>query len=717
MISHLFRTLSRPCSSSQPSRGGGACFLYRSASLTAAWLLCFALGAAPTIKAAPWAVEEAPYRALIYVEAEPGDRDFGVAIRIPEFGLMLPDGADAVLTDAQGERLPIKVIASVSEQEFVALGDQMRRGNDYYLYFGSGSRAQRPEWDPKISLLIETRPLPSNARFDSWGEMRSTWERSDAIYGMDFTPDIYDGANPFGPSRNFMTKFTGYLRIDQEQTMEMFTNSSDASFVLFDGQLRLEWPGTHRRATTREGMEEITRRVTLPAGNVRVEYYHAKASDGQPTMVLGWKRGDRWEGLPRGMYQQPGRVEFTRLETRPGNPVPLPSVVHRNYLGYEGYWLVKTELWFDEPPGDAQFQWRFGDGSTHEGPSVNRALVGLDPVRLAFTIAQPDRTVTLRQVLNPDSVTSRASVQNARDVQDYLDMITAETPDQLNNQVLRTYFRFVNEFGNNPAAAPFAIELNERGLSSSDAIWWEAQKVRLRDMAAQNPGEAVRQVQELARQASGDDRREIELFEMELLAYYLRNPDAAGRARQLAFQQAQNPERRRFDLLLGDFFRLSGMTREALEHYQRLQQDVLRERDRELLTVQDRALSVLIRNLLNEGHVAEARKKLLEWELTNPMAKISTDFLLLQARLNLLEGLWTRALRELDSLEALQPDNPYSIEVLFYRSRALYELGQIEEARDGWREIVEKYPRHHLVDDSRRWLDQLDHPEPSSSLP
>ncbi len=110
-----------------------------------------------------------------------------------------------------------------------------------------------------------------------------------------------------------------------------------------------------------------------------------------------------------------------------------------------------------------------------------------------------------------------------------------------------------------------------------------------------------------------------------------------------------------------------------------------------------------IRDMIDNEYSHEADAKLREWELNHPMAKLTTDFLLLRSRVLMLFGRWREARGELEAFAATHPDSPYQIEADYYRARALFELGGKEEARKIWLDLARQYPRHELANPSREW--------------
>ena len=69
----------------------------------------------------------------------------------------------------------------------------------------------------------------------------------------------------------------------------------------------------------------------------------------------------------------------------------------------------------------------------------------------------------------------------------------------------------------------------------------------------------------------------------------------------------------------------------------------------------------------------------------------------------MLYGRWREALAELEAFAATHQDSPYQIEADYYRARALYELGNKDDARKIWRQLAQDYPNSELAGPSKQW--------------
>ena len=95
--------------------------------------------------------------------------------------------------------------------------------------------------------------------------------------------------------------------------------------------------------------------------------------------------------------------------------------------------------------------------------------------------------------------------------------------------------------------------------------------------------------------------------------------------------------------------------------------------------------------------------RLAKWELAHPLAKLTTNFLVLRARTLAMFGRWRESLSELDAFAGMHPDSAYEIDTDFYRARALYELGDKDQARKLWQGIASNFPKSELAKPSLEW--------------
>lgn len=652
-----------------------------------------------------WAITDAPYRAVVRLSNPPNVPDAGVAIDLPEMGQTLAGLTDVVLTDADGRQQLLAPIWRYEGARAVLNARELKPKQDYHVYFGGGkARRGLGGWLPRQGLFMETRRLPAGAKFDSWSDMEAMWRRATEVDGGGYVSAIYHGLNPFGESQNFCSHYSGYLMTGKAKEVFLYTQSCDASFVLVNGKFAFEWSGKHPAHAN----ERTVKGATVPCstdGLTKVDYYHCKGAELQPgpSMDLGWRQGGKLKPVPFDQFVHPGSVTIERIEDIAGRPVPWVTVRLESCLGYSGYFLVHAALSVPEKNLDGwTVQWAFDDGGGATGPKAERVLVGLRPMRAVVQMTRGKETV--RGVVRIDFAqeTKEASVNEPADMAKYVELLTRDNASQLSLKALRPAVVFLREFGNEQAAAGFADAYLRKSNDSSDPAWLHAMLARLRSLEQRDPKQALVEMRRIDANARKRHARSLDLFEMELLVFYLRDPAAIQRAMQIGMDHQGSDIALIAKIRVGDLYRLQGRYKEAIEQYQSVQRAITDESGGRKQPAQDRAYSVAVQEMLLNGFRQEVEAKLQEWECAHPMAKLESDFLLQRARFLETLGRWGEALTELDSFEKLKPDSPYQIDITFYRAKAMFELGRKDEARKMWAEIASKYPKHPLARESRQ---------------
>ena len=645
-----------------------------------------------------WAVGGALYRALIRQRTAPSDPDAGTEINVPALGIEVGSKRGGYsLTDEVGNPVPIAKIWEAEGQHVLLLAGALQPGKDYYLYIGGPGGG---EWLPKTSLLLETRTLaPGHSAFTSSAAMEEAW-RGAATEGAKFVGEIFSGGNPFGEQSNFLSHYVGYLR-PQSGGAELYTSSSDASFVLVDGRPFLDWPGDHSANATLKTLH--AKKLPPTTAPIRIDYYQSKNAEGDPAMCLGWIKDGKGATVPADAWLQPGTSEIVRCEEVKGRAVPAAEIDLKSYLGFGGSLLfeVRCRLLPTDLKG-APVEWRFDDGGVFTGAECTRILSGVPAVqRMTVRVGtEKDGLQSVRRIgfagQNPPQTD-----ENAKGHRRYVGLLGEQDPARLSAAMLSAALPLLIDSGTDEQIAPWATAWLKTNPPVSDPRWLPAELARLRALAQNDPQAAL-----VALRNEGAARqlyaRPLDLFEIDLSLYYLRNAAAGTRIQQLGFGLGDSREGRLAAIRLGDFYRLSGDVRQAVARYQAVQPADPSNGRR--LPAEDQANSLTVKDLIDNRDRQDADAKLTEWELAHPMAKFTTDYLLLRSRVLTLYGRWREALAELDAFAVTHPDSPYQIDVDFYRARALNELGKKDEARKIWADIVKTYPRSELAASAKESL-------------
>ena len=158
-------------------------------------------------------------------------------------------------------------------QDTLLLARDLRAGESYYLYVGGTKGAS---WSPQTSLLMETRRF-AGARdewFASYGSLQAAWNGAAPRRRVRCSCQRFIAAdNPFGEQTNFLSHFAGYLA-PTSGDVELFTNSSDASFILVNDQPFIDWTGPRAgNINEKRSAPRSSRPRTKP---VKIDYYQAK---------------------------------------------------------------------------------------------------------------------------------------------------------------------------------------------------------------------------------------------------------------------------------------------------------------------------------------------------------------------------------------------------------------------------------------------------------
>lgn len=667
-------------------------------------LLTFASGARAALNP-PWSVGDAPYRLSVRLKTAPEVAEAGVEINLPEFGQTRPDLADLLLVDKNGTPQPLAKIGRRTGGRVVLLAQKLEPNASYSLYFGGGVVRQSPGWNPKTSLLMETKSAPGDLGFDSLAALQAAWTKTAEAPGTVFVGQIYHGGNPFGPNANFLTRYSGYLRLPQPRDITFYTLSSDCSFVVVNGVEQFGWPGRHSPSSDPSNVHKKT--VACPAGLVKIEYYAAKGDVPhgerlEAPMVLGWQLPDRFEAIPASEWVHPGEANLGPIQDSEGQTVPLPKTHVASFIAFSGQWLYETR--FELRPQQAvagwSATWKFEDDAERTGVSGTRILTGKEVQTIHCSLTRNGKSITAPLLVAVPDQLQRASVNDPADAARYFALMEAEPAAGLSSDALRARLALACEFGTDVQIARLAAPWLPNA-AQKDPLWLPAQLALLRTKAQTDAAGARNDFYTLSRTVEPGFQKPyadgLGKAEMDILVFCLRDPDALGRLTQIAFQ---NPNLSRLaKTRIGDIHRLLGRFKEAAAQYQNLGAP---GRDT-ALAAKDSAASLAIRDLLDRGFFRDAAQQLADWEQRRPMAKFDSDFLLLRARTLLALGRWAEAQAELESFQKVQQESPFQTDALFYLGRILFEKGEKEEARKLWNGFLKDYPRHPLARQAREW--------------
>ena len=658
------------------------------------------------VRAAPapvrWHIADAPYRAVVRLDAPPVNATAGVAIVVPEFGATMDKLADVVLMDAQGDSQPLVPVWRGAGQDALFLAQDLQPKQEYYLYFGGNNPRLNRTWSPQVSLFMETRRLPVAGAIATFPKMEAAWQAAASVDGAGWVPDIKQGMNQFGENSKFLSHYTGYLRTEKQQQLTLYTISSDASFVLVNGKNELEWPGEHNASANANNVHSQT--ITCTGPLTRIDYYHAKTSGQRTCMELGWKQAGKFTAIPASAWVHPGTTKLLRIEQVQGWPVPAPVLHVKSYIGYANLWLYELTIGLTGAlPEGWTVQWKFSDGTTSTQKELTHVVVGGNAQSATVKLQRGRDVLTGGRSINFVENLPAASIKNSSDMHRYIDAMTNANPAELSEPVLRGYLQFFRAVEEEPLMGRLAEVWLKKNPDLNDPLWLPVQLSRLHDLSQTAPTRALAELRGIAPAARLKYSAALDLFELDLLVFNLNDASAVTRATEISQRDPKSDTARLALVRAGDYFRLQGKYAEAITRYQQAQRSVVEDSEGRKLPAQDRAFSMTLEDLLSRNEVVAAEQKLTEWEARHPMAKLDSDFLIWRGRVLLARGRPREALAEIESFEKLLPESPYQIDADYYRARALFALSRQAEARPIWAAIAKQYPQHPLAGSSLEW--------------
>lgn len=646
-----------------------------------------------------WAVKGAPWRVSLAADSPPDTPSAGWQIRLPDFGAGRPDMRDVILLGADGKEIGLLGIWRGQGRALLMLAESMQTEGTAKLYFGGNASRRMSSWTVTPSLLMETRRMPEGAKIATYAGWQEAWRKATVVDGAAFVPQIFHGGNPFGAESRYLTRYTGQIKTGDGGNRKFYTLSDDVSYVLIDGRSVLQW--TQDKAPPREPEKVPLADVRLPKEFAKVDYSHA-AVEAPGAMVLGWEQGGKLGSVPPEAWVHPGRVKTGAFESADGTPVPLGELEAESYLGYAGEWYVQIKASIPDPGEGWLVEWLWPDGRVDQGPEIRRLWMSLDPVRVGIRLTQGKSRVEGWRLLVIPREMKAASVNNPKELLEFLDLLDKENPSSLPGPAQKAGWTLAEEFQTPSKAARWA-EAWVATTPPAEGAWAVAMTRVLRQIARTEPKAALDRLARLSAEARKAMGSGADLLELDLRVFGLNDPTAVGLVQKL---KGSNDKAlaRIAAIRLGDYHLLNGRIEDAARCFAETDSNHPEE-DRKAPVI-DRSRSLAIEHLVNGQHIREARGKLNEWERLRPMAKLDSDQLLWRARVLMLEENWKRALQDLETSLKIRPGAPEEIELLFWQGRVLYELGRKDEARTIWTALRKDYPKHERAETAKLWMEK-----------
>ena len=621
-------------------------------------------------------------------------------------GVKLP--SQPVITDQAGKAVPSKVLMRLEYGKLVMLFDGSGGGTKFTLHYGGRGSAERPgkQWEPAPSLLMEVRSKPPGTA-NSWAAMKNLLAASAGdVQGMMFVPNIFHGHNPFGPSDEFITIYTGEFVINKEGDYRLFTASSDASFVKIDGKRSFSWPGVHGPWGGRLG--QYGKDMHLTAGKHAIEYIHVQIR-GQATMCLGWrmKKDKNPNIVPAGWFTHT-HVAKVSSPKKKASPATAHFTWSQNELMlFDKYEYVRYTF-HNRSTGKADsILWDFHDGVTSSKRDPRHIFTGPPPYKVSLTVKSAGKTDTFRINVPMLTPMNNTTINDRRMVKEFAATILTYPFEKLPGPALGAFFELLDTLEQPVMLVPMCEAIKKRTVSPS--LMYRAIRILATAYSITDPKKAIPLLERL--KGSGDPSAAIEA-KIDLLEIYLHKFRDFEKAKSIAEVYASLASKKSImgrlaRVKVGDIYLMQGEIAKAEEKYRQAQDLAFAGMRPREVAVRQGAYGEAVLSLILRHHYRAARTKLLEWEADFPTSKITGGYILMSSRYWEAVGDARKALDNMQALLKINPLTPYLPQIEYRMGNAYRDLGEKEKARALYQKVIREYPLNPITADAQTALAAL----------
>jgi tetratricopeptide (TPR) repeat protein len=580
----------------------------------------------------------------------------------------------------------------------------------YEVCFGADLPGASGIWKPEAGVLLETRPCRNDLPINTAAEVTRVLSSAGTPLGRDYVPDVFLGANPFGPSTYYAALFNGWFTAPTAGQYTFATASDDASILEVDSRNVAAWLGVHGAGGGTHGEHQGT--ITLSAGLHRLSYVQVQL-DGPSAAVAGWKPPgrDHVELMPASAFAPLARFRAEHFECAASSPERLYFEWHAvDQCALGGEMLVRAQFRVVDNGRGRSYRWRFDDGTEDAGANPRHFFPqpGLRQVTLeAWQKGVLAATNALRLRINPqwqqrdswrDDVFEQAKSDflrrdlarmPARDLIAVLEFADRADDAELLMGMGEGLMRRQEEFDGAAYAQTFyrVGEVFEHRGDSGDAQAGRAFRLALA------PQRAVPAV---------SDRARVHLAA--LLIHCTGDLDEAGKVLgAISGGLLSKEEKRLWRLLEGDLLLARGKKEEARKEYAAAGET---QADRQFNAERAARLEGAA-NLLEYGHLEEAQAALDRLELEMPLERMSLDTGLLALNLELGRKEFQRAFTDGQTLLAVAGDDPRQSDVLYTLVQTGLALGKKEQAQRAMGRLLKDFPYSEATAKAKdRWTEK-----------
>ena len=631
-------------------------------------------------------------------------------------GYLKDDGSD-LRVFSRGKEVPSRVLM-VGPGDRVTVAFQLVGTSDnYQLYYGN-PKATRPgyDWDIRAGLLLEVRKYRGGA-FNNLKQAQAAWRRSRDVLGVAFVGRVYFGHNPFGKSSAFMSRYTGWLRVDEAGRYQFATTSSNASFLLIDGRQVVSWPGWHRAARR----ARRTGTIALKPGRYKLEYLHIHPG-GAPSAVAAWRRpGDRRPRvIPASAFLPVAHAVVQPAQVRSQQITPdFDYKTREAFLDPDRdtfvYRLAFRDLTANLDRRYYRPLWDFGDGVTSNVWTPAHVYLAPGTYTVTYQLKGTRGTfITKQRIAVERDWALQASAVNLDRLQRYADEVKRYDFAKMPAESVRGACEMFERLKQYDDAVRAGRALVFKGENVPGWILF-AESERLARITLEKlrrPKDAIAALLEGERKITGspDQQALLAVRAANLTLNELGDVDAAfAHARRAldAYKTAKGETRRRVLITLAEVAIRKGDAAEARRRLNEANAIPVRRSERGGSAVRVGSLSRAVEDYVRRNEFAKATELLDTWEWEYPLDRIAGYATLLRAKLHIARLEYDRAVLLLTSLVKVNPKSNYAAEALMTAADCYLKGGDKTRARDTYNRVLAAYPESPYVKEALGKIEKL----------
>jgi len=613
------------------------------------------------------------------------------AVTFTTGGRMKPDAADLRIVDETGGRVPYYIIAAGFDDTCTVAFPVERPGQKLYLYYDNpNANSPGHDWVPERGLIIEVRTL-GRGSIANWRSMRTLVKGSPKVQGRALHPHIFDGHNRFGPSDKYISIYRGYLDCPQSGRYGFATTSDDASFLLIDSKMVVQWPGKHNAVAD----ARHNKTISLQRGVHLLEYYHAELTDKQ-VAEAAWRMPGRkdYTVIPSSAFVPFWQGRVTDYDQRrDSSPIDF-SFVQESSVPTEHTLLSAVRFRITFSAARDNVEWSFGDGVTSTARSPVHVYMGPGKYRVRLKIGN-------KQVTNAVRVWDNERVND--NVPDaiagfYLNIVNSYTLPLMSVEDVLTISRFAREhraFDLEEKACD-CLKVRRESYNNADV----GSEFLVRATALWRADRSTEAIDLLDRVATGQSQNRIAMTALHRKGQYLLALGRDAQAR-LMFRQLDSRIAGQADLKaaalagMGDYYRFNGDATKSAEYY-RQAQDIAKDLPAgEHLAAG--AYSQAVLEYLRADRADAALEQIDRWERAVPTDKLDGYLSALKSITMFKVGDGAMAYAEARDQYTVNPEGNYAPHALLFQGDYLALSDRIEEARQMYLTLADRYPESPLV--------------------